>query len=159
MIILGVDPGSRITGYGILERKDKKLIFITSGCIKPPSKVKTFPERLHFIYEKLNTIIKDFSPEMLALEDIFVAKDPRAAIKLGQVRGAIMVAAKNHGLEIAEYPPTTVKQALVGNGRADKNQVARMVEIILNIKAPKCRDESDALAAAICHGHTVGGIR
>ena len=154
MKILGVDPGSRITGYGFLLHKDKKLHYLASGCIKPPSK-DPFIDRLHHIYTSLTKIIIEYSPDALALEDIFVAKDPKSAIKLGQVRGAIMIAAKNCGVDVIEYPPTKIKLALVGNGHAEKKQVSKMVELILNIKGIKSPDESDALAVAICHGNTM----
>ena len=156
--ILGIDPGSRATGFGLVETINNRLSYVKSGCIRPSPK-NDFCDRLNFIYKELIKIIDIYSPNVMAIEDIFVAKNVRSALKLGQVRGAVMIASVNNGIKVAEYPATKVKQALVGNGRAEKNQVAEMVKLILKIEKPKSLDEGDALAVAICHGHTIGGLR
>ena len=151
MIVLGVDPGSRFTGYGVVKSTGNHLKYIASGVIKSDPK-NDFPIRLKTIYDGLTEVIKEFSPDECSLENIFYCKNVSSALKLGHTRGAIMVAAANGGVAIHEYSPTQIKQAVTGHGHAAKEQVHAMVSMILNIKGLiKQLDISDALAAAICH--------
>ncbi len=149
--VLGLDPGSRVTGYGIVIESSGQAKLVVAGTIRTPLK-KPMAHRLGVIYEQLDALIKAHSPDEAAIENVFVAKHPGSALKLGQARGAAMAACAVGGLDVAEYEPTKVKKALVGMGRAPKDQVAWMVAQILGIKNPGwAEDASDALAVAICH--------
>lgn len=155
MIILGIDPGIAIVGYSIIECNGNKLRAIDYGCIKTDSTL-LFPERIKIIYDRLIEIIEKYKPDDLAIEELFFNKNVKTAIKVGQARGVEILAAVNQGLEIYEYTPLQIKQAVVGYGRADKNQVQEMVKILLNLKEkPKPDDVADALAVAICHGSSI----
>jgi crossover junction endodeoxyribonuclease RuvC len=155
MRILGIDPGSRLTGYGCIEKQGSKLIHIAHGTIKlsNTSGKQDIPlhDRLLILHQKMNDIIQELRPSVLAIENVFFAKNAVSALKLGQARGAALLTAAIHGLEIAEYSPTQVKQAVVGYGQADKDQVAKMIQIILGRIEFKTCDASDALALAISH--------
>lgn len=150
--IIGVDPGSLHTGYGIVEMDGRRLQMVASGTIHLSS-LHSFPERLGVIYNKLSSIIREIKPDSMAIEDVFFATNPRTALKLGQARGAAILSAVNERIPVYEYSPLEIKQAVVGYGRANKNQVYRMVITILGL--PKVEDShtSDALAVAICHLH------
>lgn len=150
--ILGIDPGSRSTGYGVIDSTRQTHRHITSGCIRTEN--KAFPIRLGEIFTHLRTIITDTQPSHIAIEQVFVAKNAGAALKLGQARGAAITAAVTLQLPIYEYAPRAVKQALVGSGAADKSQVQHMVQLLLNHSHKMGLDESDALAIALCHAHT-----
>ena len=153
---MGIDPGSVCTGYGIIEEADNDLKLVHWGTIKGKPKLP-FPQRLKIIYDGLTHVIQDFSPEVVAIEDIFFALNPKSTIKLGQTRGVAILAVMNENKNLAEYTPLAVKQSLVGYGRADKEQVRDMVSILLRLKVkPDSLDASDALAIAICHVHTMG---
>ena len=153
MRILGIDPGSRCTGYGIIEDKPS-LRLVAFGTIKPPKNM-ALPDRLKFIYDGLCEEIQRHGPEEAAIENVFFAANAKSALILGQARGVAVLAAANAGLHISEYPATTVKQSLVGFGRADKSQVSSMVHILLKMKNNSTSlDATDALALAICHSHT-----
>jgi len=155
MIILGIDPGIAIMGYSILECKGNKFNAIDYGCIRTDSKL-LFPDRIKIIYDSLTEIIKKYNPDDLAIEELFFNKNVKTAIKVGQARGVEILAAVNQGLDIYEYTPLQIKQAVVGYGRADKNQVQEMVKILLNLKEkPKPDDVADALAVSICHGSSI----
>lgn len=155
MIILGIDPGIAIVGYSIIECNGNKFRAIDYGCIKTESNL-LFPERIKIIYDRLIEIIEKYKPDDLAVEELFFNKNVKTAIKVGQARGVEILAAVNQGLEIYEYTPLQIKQAVVGYGRADKNQVQEMVKILLNLKEkPKPDDVADALAVAICHGSSI----
>ena len=151
-ILLGIDPGSRITGYGIIEEIGSNSQYVASGCIR----VQTgpLPERLAQIFQGINTVIEMYSPQSVGIEQVFMARNADSALKLGQARGAAIVAAVNHRLEVSEYSARQVKQAVVGKGSADKSQVQHMVASILNLDAPPQADAADALAVALCHSHT-----
>lgn len=149
-IIMGIDPGSRFTGYGLVEKKRAGLSMITAGRISVKAKAP-LSERLLGIYEGLREITDKYSPDAAAVEDIFYAKNIKSAIRLGHVRGVALMAAAAAGLPVFEYPATSIKMAVVGYGRADKSQVGLMVGKILNVKEALEEDASDALAAAICH--------
>lgn len=153
MRVLGIDPGSIVTGYGIVEDSKSSLIHVTSGAISL-SRISSFPQRLREIYERLTSIISLYSPECAAIEEVFFAKNVRSAILLSHARGVAILAAENACLPLNEYSPLEVKQSLVGYGRASKDQIEKMTKRLLNISQVKSLDASDALAVAICHLHT-----
>jgi len=151
LLVIGLDPGSRVTGYGIIRELSGQAELIETGTIRTPVK-KDMATRLGVIFEQLQTLIQTHGPVEAAIENVFVSKNPSSALKLGQARGAAMAACAIHGLSVAEYEPTKVKKNLVGVGNAPKDQVAFMVAQILGVKKPKwAEDASDALAVAICH--------
>ncbi len=152
-LILGIDPGSRITGYGVVSAVGNRQEYITSGCIKTTEKT-TLPERLAVIYQGLSTIIDEFVPAEAAIERIFMAKSPESALKLGHARGVALLAAVNRDIPVHEYEARKVKQAVVGSGSATKNQVQHMVMTLLRLPAKPQADAADALAIAICHINT-----
>jgi crossover junction endodeoxyribonuclease RuvC len=155
-VILGIDPGSRVCGYGIINVTGNKLEYISSGCIKVAD--LPFTERLQTIFEGVTEIIERFQPDEVALEEIFVGKSAVSALKLGQARGAVIVACTNLKMPVHEYPPNQIKKALVGKGRADKIQMQHMVTSILNLSAAPQKDASDALCVAVCHVHTQSSL-
>ncbi len=151
MRIIGVDPGSNTTGYGVIESDGRRYELIEYAGIRGPKHL-SFPERLLAISQKLEEVIERLSPEACAVEDTFYAVNVKSALKLGQARGAVLVAAARAGVEVFEYSPLEIKSALVGYGRAEKQQVQEMVRVLLGLKtAPEPLDASDALAIAICH--------
>jgi crossover junction endodeoxyribonuclease RuvC len=150
MIILGIDPGTAIMGYGVLETEGGKLKMIETGCVFT-SKDLIMPERLSILGAELTEIIHKFNPELMAIEELFFFKNKTTVISVGQARGVAVFIGKKCGLEIHEYTPLQVKQAVTGYGRADKKQVQAMVKSILHLPAvPKPDDAADALAVAIC---------
>lgn len=150
-IILGVDPGSRITGYGIIRAEGRLLEYIDSGCIRVGE--KPVAERLQVIFQSLATLIGEYRPQEFAIEQVFMARNPDSALKLGQARGAAIVSAANSGLAVHEYSARQVKQAVVGTGGADKSQVQHMVQALLSLSRTPQADAADALAVALCHAH------
>lgn len=155
MITLGIDPGIAIVGYSIVECKGNNFKAIDYGCITTDSNL-LFPDRIKIIYDRLTEIIEIYNPEDLAVEELFFNKNVKTAIKVGQARGVEILAAVNKGMNIYEYTPLQIKQAVVGYGRADKFQVQEMVKLLLNLKErPKPDDVADALAVAICHGSSI----
>ena len=155
MKILGIDPGSRITGYGIIVKEGNRLIHVDNGAIFTDGE-KDFPLRLQKIYRDLTSVIEHYRPEVVALENIFFAKNVQSALKLGQARGAAIVSGVNAGLPVHEYSALQVKQAVVGHGKAAKIQVQQMLKILLNLPEVAQEDASDALAVAVCHAHSSG---
>lgn len=153
MKILGIDPGSRITGYGVVTREGNRLIHVDNGAIFTDS-AKDFPQRLRKIYDGLSAVIADYRPDMVAIENIFFATNVQSALKLGQARGAAIVAGVNAGLPVFEYTALQVKQAVVGYGKADKEQVQKMLKALLNLPEVAQADASDALAVAVCHANS-----
>ena len=151
-VILGIDPGSRLCGYGLIKASGDKLKYIASGVIKMDT--RPFPERLHTIFTDISDIITEFEPDASAIEDIFMGKNAASALKLGQARGAAIVACTRFQLPVAEYSARKVKLALVGKGQAEKNQVQQMVKSILGLSKVPAEDAADALAIAICHANT-----
>ena len=149
--ILGIDPGSRITGFGIIERHRQQSVYVTSGCIRTESKL--MPQRLQEIYTGLTQIIEQYQPTISAIEQVFVHRNVASALKLGQARGVAILACVQHNLTVHEYAPTQIKQAVVGNGHADKIQVQQMVKILLSLSNTPQVDAADGLAAALCHAH------
>ena len=157
-IILGIDPGSRLTGYGVIKQNGRKFEYLGSGCIKAIAAGDDLGDRLQTIFAGVSELIIQFKPTMFAIEQVFMAKNPDSALKLGQARGAAIVAATNSGLSIAEYSARQIKQSVVGTGAADKSQVQHMVTSILKLPATPQADAADALAVALCHGHSKDSI-
>ena len=153
-LILGIDPGSRITGFGIVREGRNGCEYVTSGCIRLGS--GPFPERLKQIFDGLSELIGQYQPQVLSIEQVFMARNPDSALKLGQARGAAIVAAVHAGLEVHEYSARQVKQAVVGTGAADKAQVQHMVTQLLGLSGTPQEDAADALANALCHSHSIG---
>ena len=152
--VIGIDPGSRLTGYGIVEVGPRGLSYLGSGCIRTSQ--GPFPERLAEIYTGVTELITTHGPEVLAIEEVFLARNPASALKLGQARGVAIAAGVAHGLPVHEYAARRVKQGLVGTGRASKAQVQHMVRVILGLPGEPQADAADALAIAICHVNTLG---
>ena len=152
MKILGIDPGSRFTGYGIIQVSGDRVITLHQGVIK--TGVGEFPERLGIIFRGIRELVEEFAPDEAAVESVFVSKNASSALKLGQARGAAICAAISMGIPVAEYSPRSVKQALVGRGGADKVQVQHMVRVLLKLEEMLAEDAADALAVALCHQHT-----
>ncbi|GIW46797.1 MAG: crossover junction endodeoxyribonuclease RuvC [Deltaproteobacteria bacterium] len=150
MRVLGVDPGSRVCGYGVLESKGDELIHIESGGIVTNPSIE-LPLRLKKIYETLVDVINRLSPSAMSIEDVFFAKNAKSALKLGEARGVALLAAAVSGIPVYEYAPTEVKLALTGRGRANKLEVQKIVSKVLGIPEWKRADVSDAVAIAICH--------
>jgi len=150
MRTLGIDPGTRRTGYGVVEVRDGTLRHVASGVIAPPSK-QELHQRLLIIYQGLEEIIETYHPVAVAVEDIFFARYAQGALKLGHARGVALLAAAIVGLPVYSYAPAQVKRTLSGHGRADKGQVGRLVNMLLHLDAPPQEDQADALAIALCH--------
>ncbi|RMF78759.1 MAG: crossover junction endodeoxyribonuclease RuvC [Nitrospirae bacterium] len=151
MVTLGIDPGSAVTGYGVVAMRGSRLIHVASGAVRPPRGLP-LAERLARIHAELARVIADHAPAAVAVEDLFVARHARAAVVLGQVRGVCLLAAAQAGLPVATYTARAVKQAVVGYGQAEKGQVAEMVRRLLGLAAaPRPADVTDALALALCH--------
>lgn len=148
-LILGIDPGSRITGYGLIEIVGQQTRYVESGCLRLLA--TAMPERLRQLHDQLSEIIQQYQPNQLAIEQVFVARNPSSALKLGQARGVAIVVAACRNMSIAEYSARQVKKAVVGKGAADKAQVQHMVRILLNISHPLQADAADALGIALCH--------
>ena len=156
MRIIGIDPGYAIMGWGILDLKGNKFSVVDYGSITTDAGVDA-ANRLQHIYAELGAIIAKYEPEEAAIEELFFNNNAKTVILVGEARGIAVLACANAGLEISEYTPLQIKQALVGYGRADKKQVQAMVKAILNLKeVPRPDDTADAVAAAICHGHSRG---
>jgi len=149
---MGVDPGSRSTGVGIIEVRGDRVVPVYFDAIKAGN--GEFNERLGIIFSGLRELIETYRPQQAAIETVFVANNAASAIKLGQARGAAVCAAISCGLPVAEYSPRSIKQAIVGRGGAGKEQVQHMVGVLLGIKEPIQNDAADALAVALCHQHT-----
>ena len=150
--ILGIDPGSRITGYGIIEVRPNQAVCISHGCIK--AEQSTLAERLKHIHLGLTELISQFSPEEMAIESVFVHRNVDSALKLGQARGAAIASVALLSLPVNEYSPAEIKKSVVGRGNAAKQQVQHMVKAILGLHKSPQADAADALAVALCHGHS-----
>ena len=155
--VLGIDPGLRITGFGVLDKIGSKLVYVTSGCIKTPA-AGNLAVRLKSILEGLREVIAEVAPDQIAIEKVFVNTNPQSTLLLGQARGTAICAAVLHELPIAEYTALQVKQAVVGNGHAAKEQVQDMVKRLLQLTGDPSPDAADALACAICHAHGGQGL-
>lgn len=150
--ILGIDPGSRITGYGIISVSGFDYSYVASGCIR--IKNEEFPEKLKEIYVGLDAIIAEYQPDLAAIEQVFVKINVGGALKLGQARGAAICACVMRSLKVGEYSPNQIKKAVVGRGHATKEQVQHMVKTQLNLQKSPSADAADALAIALCHAQT-----
>ena len=149
--VLGIDPGSQITGLGIVDAQSSQLTHVFSESLKLPK--AELSERLAKIYQRVHDVIQQYQPDVIALEKVFIAKNPQSALVLGHARGAAMVAAVNSGITTTEYSATEIKKTIVGRGRADKAQIQHMVRVLLGLRVAPDVDASDALACAICHVH------
>jgi len=154
--ILGIDPGLRITGFGIIEKSGNSLAYVSSGCIR--SGDAELADRLKTILAGLREVIAEHAPQQVALEKVFVNVNPQSTLALGQARGTAICAAVDAGLPVAEYTALQVKQAVVGNGHAGKHQVQEMVKRLLRLAGAPSADAADALACAICHAHGGQGL-
>lgn len=151
LIIIGIDPGTRITGYGVIEVQGASYRTLDYGCIRPPPDLK-LSDRYLILFNAIDELIMKYRPNALSVETQYFEKNVQSAIKLGMARGTAIIAAKRHGLSIFEYAPTKAKQAVVGNGKASKEQVQGMVKLLLKLQTiPTPADAADALALAICH--------
>lgn len=156
MRVLGIDPGSETLGWGVVEGSGLQYSLVDFGTVKSSPRQK-FSKRLLKAYQGVEEVIGRFTPDVLSIEEAFYAVNVGVALKLGQVRGAVLVLAEQQGLEIAEYSPRLIKQTVVGYGNAEKHQVQEMVRLLLKMKAvPAPHDAADALAIAICHFHHAG---
>ncbi len=153
MRVLGIDPGSRITGYGIVDQVGNRLVHVDNGAVFTDAH-RDFAVRLQRIYRGLSEVIEQYRPDAMAVENIFFATNVQSALKLGQARGAAIVAGVNAGLPVFEYTALQVKQAVVGHGRAAKDQVQKMLKVLLALPEVAQEDASDALAVAVCHIHS-----
>jgi crossover junction endodeoxyribonuclease RuvC len=158
MVIIGIDPGIAIVGWGVLEYSGSKFKVLGYGSIQTPAGMPT-EDRLCAVYKELKDIINKYKPDHMAIEELFWNTNQKTGIRVSEARGVILLCGRMHGLKIFEYTPLQVKQAVVGYGRAEKKQIISMVTMLLNLeKPPKPDDTADALAIAICHGHS-GGSR
>ena len=154
MIIFGIDPGIAIVGYGVIEYSGNKFTTIDYGAILTEPSIP-FPDRIKIIYDELNKLLDKYKPDSVAIEELFFNKNVKTAINVGQARGVQLLSVVNKGIDLFEYTPLQVKQAVVGYGRAEKRQVQEMVKLLLGLKKiPKPDDVADALAVAICHAHS-----
>ena len=151
-LILGIDPGSRKTGFGIISYMSGRSEYVSSGVIKLPD--GELPERLRIIYHSVTELVDLHCPQELAIEQVFMARSAGSALKLGQARGAAIVACVARDMAVSEYSARQIKQSVVGTGAADKAQVQHMVKVLLGLPAEPPEDAADALAAALCHAHT-----
>lgn len=148
MRVLGIDPGTLHTGYGIVETRGDDFLHLTSGIINLEGEM---PSRLLLLSRSLEALISQFNPDMVAIEDIFFARNAKSALKLGHARGVSMLAAAQAGLPVYSYAPAQIKRALVGNGRAQKHQIQFIIRVLMGLAATPPEDAADALAVAICH--------
>ena len=149
--ILGIDPGSRLTGFGVLDFVGDTPSYVTSGTIRSPD--GAFPDRLRKIFESVSDIVSEYRPDVVSVESVFMAKNAGSALKLGHARSAALCATFEFGVEVVEYAPREIKLAVVGTGAASKEQVQHMVVSLLRLDGTPSADAADALAAAICHGN------
>lgn len=155
-VILGIDPGSRITGYGLIKEDRQRLLYIDSGCIR--TSAGELSQRLLQIFNGICQLMEEYSPNEVAIEQIFMHQNPNSALKLGHARGVAMVACASHRVHVSEYSAREVKQTVVGYGAAEKNQVKQMVVNLLMLNKAPQTDAADALAVAICHSHMKNGL-
>ena len=155
--ILGIDPGLRITGFGVIERTGSTLSYVASGCIRTEART-SLPSRLGTIHAGVRELVLQYQPEQSVVEIVFVNVNPQSTLLLGQARGAAITALVAGGIEVAEYTALQVKQAVVGNGHADKKQVQHMVRRLLSLTGDPSPDAADALACAIAHAHGGQGL-
>lgn len=155
--ILGIDPGSRITGYGLIKESNRKLEYLDSGCIRTSADAE-LSQKLLQIYDGICELMDRYSPDEVAIEQVFMHQNPSSALKLGHARGVAMVAAASHRVKVSEYSARAIKQTVVGYGAAEKDQVNHMVVQLLALSSSPQSDAADALAIAICHSHMRQGL-
>lgn len=155
--ILGIDPGSRSTGYGVIELRGQHALHLASGCIAGEG--ADLADRLRAIFDGVAAVLAEYRPQQMAVEGVFMYRNAGSALKLGQARGVALVAGALQGVPVFEYSPAQVKQAIVGRGAAEKQQVQHMIKILLGLEQLPPTDAADALAVALCHGHTRQGLR
>jgi crossover junction endodeoxyribonuclease RuvC len=155
--IVGIDPGLRVTGFGVIERHGNQLVYVASGCIKSNDR-QSLPERIRTLFVGIGEVIATYGPDQAAVEKVFVNVNPQSTLLLGQARGAALSALAHAGLPVAEYTALQVKQAVVGQGKAAKEQVQHMVIRLLDLPGAPAADAADALACAICHAHGGQGL-
>lgn len=156
MLIVGIDPGSRITGYGVINTQGSRNEYVASGCIRIQG--DDLADRLNQVFDGVSEVIRRFCPQEMAIEQVFMARNADSALKLGQARGVAIVAATQQGLPVHEYAARSIKQAVVGKGSADKTQVQHMVMHLLKLPGLPQVDAADGLAIALCHAHTRLGL-
>ena len=149
--IIGIDPGSRVTGYGIIDQQGQRIRYVASGCIRVEG--EAIAERLGAIFDGVNRILDEYHPEEMSVEQVFMNKNADSALKLGQARGAAICAGVTRAIPVSEFAPRAIKQAVVGKGGAAKEQVQHMICVLLSLDKQPPSDAADALAVAICHGH------
>jgi len=149
--IIGIDPGSRVTGYGVIDQEGQQIRYVASGCIR--IKGDALATRLGIIFEGINSLVDQYQPKEMAVERVFMNRNADSALKLGQARGAAICAGVTRTLAVSEYAAREIKQAVVGKGGATKEQVQHMIRVLLSLEAAPPSDAADALAVAICHGH------
>ncbi len=152
MIVIGIDPGSRFTGYGVIRKEGSGAVYLGSGCIKTGQ--GSLASKLKIIYDGVSTIIEQFHPDFMAVEETFLSKNVQSTVKLSEARASAIVAGANLGLEVFEYTPMQIKQAVVGYGWAQKEQVQFMIKKLLHLKGSPQADAADGLACALCHLYT-----
>jgi crossover junction endodeoxyribonuclease RuvC len=150
MLVLGVDPGSRVTGYGLVEKNGSQLVCVHSGTVSTSLRFP-FYERINEIFQAMTGIMERYGPAEMAVEDMFFHKNLKSSLKIGHARGAVLIAGVQCGIRIFEYTPLEIKKSVVGYGRATKEQVRAMIQVMLKLKKPPVLDASDALATAVCH--------
>ncbi|MEL0066900.1 MAG: crossover junction endodeoxyribonuclease RuvC [Gammaproteobacteria bacterium] len=160
-VILGIDPGSRTTGYGLIRIENGKQTYLDSGCVRIVKANETLPlaDRLRIVFDSISNLIADYHPDEVAIEKVFLSKNADSALKLGQARGVAIVAAAVHAIDVAEYSALEVKKSVVGTGRATKEQVQHMVTAILSLSSTPQADAADALAIALCHANARNNLR
>lgn len=159
LIILGIDPGTCTTGYGVISHSHTKQIALGYGCIRPPAK-SPLPEKYRIIFESIETLIETYKPQALSVETQFMYKNAQSAMKLGMARGMAILAAARKNIPIYEYAPKKAKMAITGHGSASKEQVQKMIQLLLNLSSlPQPEDAADALALALCHAHSLHQIQ
>ncbi|MDR3352878.1 MAG: crossover junction endodeoxyribonuclease RuvC [Zoogloeaceae bacterium] len=153
--ILGIDPGLRVTGFGVIEKEGQHLRYVASGCVKSDTS-QSLPERIATLFQGVGEVLAAYAPDVAAVEKVFVNVNPQSTLLLGQARGAVLAALTAGGLAVSEYTALQIKQAVVGQGKAAKEQVQHMVKRLLALSGTPAADAADALACAICHAH--GGM-
>ncbi|MBF0446770.1 MAG: crossover junction endodeoxyribonuclease RuvC [Magnetococcales bacterium] len=150
MRVIGIDPGTVVTGWGIVEFRDRQFVHIANGCVRTKAQT-SLPDRLGTIFKTLSQVILDYQPTTASVEEVFVSRNVQSALKLGHARGVAIAALSQAGIPVHEYSALQVKKSIVGYGRAEKNQVQAMVKMLLSLSKTAPEDASDALAAALCH--------
>lgn len=156
-VVLGIDPGSRVTGFGVIRINGNRTQFIDCGCVRT-EKATTTADKLALIFQGVSGIIAEYQPDQMAIEQVFMARNADSALKLGQARGVAMVAGAQQQLAVHEYSARQIKQAVVGTGAATKQQMQTMVVKLLGLSAEPAADAADALGVALCHAHMSGGL-